>query len=65
MSDKSPNSGKKILAKELGVNEDESYKVIYERIDDFCWEQIKAESFVAFMNRFKAMSGKILGFGVK
>ena len=65
MSDKSPNSGKKILAKELGVNEDESYKVIYERIDDFCWEQIKAESFVAFMNRFKAMSGKILGFCVK
>ena len=53
------------MAKELGVNEDESYKVIYERIDDFCWEQIKAESFVAFMNRFKAMSGKILGFGVK
>lgn len=61
MSDKSPNSGKKVLAKILNVDEDESYKIVGERVESFLWEQIQAPSFIVFKDKLYNMSSKILG----
>ena len=60
MSDKSPNSGKKVLATMLKVSEDESYTIIEEKRDTFVWAQLQAPSFLVFRDRLKTVSAKLL-----
>jgi len=60
MSDKSPNSGKKVLATLLKVPEDESYSCIEEKRDTFDWTSLQAPSFLVFRNRLKTVSAKLL-----
>jgi hypothetical protein len=60
MSDKSPNSGKKVLATLLKVPEDESYSCIEEKRDTFDWIGLQAPSFLVFRDRLKIVSAKLL-----
>ena len=60
MSDKSPNSGKKVLAAVLDVSEDESYSRIEEKRDTFDWTGLQAPSFLVFRDRLKIVSAKLL-----
>lgn len=60
MSDKSPNSGKKVLAAKLNVSEDESYSRIEEKRDSFMWASLQAPSFLVFRDRLKTVSAKLL-----
>ena len=60
MSDKSPNSGKKVLAAVLDVSEDESYSRIEEKRDTFDWTGLQAPSFLVFRDRLKTVSAKLL-----
>ena len=60
MSDKSPNSGKKVLAAVLEVSEDESYSRIEEKRDTFDWTGLQAPSFLVFRDRLKIVSAKLL-----
>lgn len=60
MSDKSPNSGKKVLAAVLDVSEDESYSRIEEKRDTFDWIGLQAPSFLVFRDRLKTVSAKLL-----
>lgn len=60
MSDKSPNSGKKVLAALLKVSENESYSRIEEKRDTFDWTSLQAPSFLVFRDRLKMVSAKLL-----
>lgn len=60
MSDKSPNSGKKVLAALLNVSENESYSRIEEKRDTFDWTSLQAPSFLVFRDRLKMVSAKLL-----
>jgi hypothetical protein len=60
MSDKSPNSGKKVLAALLNVSENESYSRIEEKRDTFDWTSLQAPSFLVFRDRLKTVSAKLL-----
>ena len=60
MSDRSPNSGKKVLATLLKVSEDESYTIVEERRDSFDWTRLQAPSFLVFRDRLKTVSAKLL-----
>lgn len=59
-SDKSPNSGKKILAAKLGCSEKENYAKLSDRIENYDWDNLSAPSFVFFKNRLHVVSASIL-----
>lgn len=60
MSDKSPNSGKKVLAEQLKVTESESYGFIEEKRGNFDWTNLQAPSFLRFRDQLKNVSAKLL-----
>lgn len=59
-SDKSPKSGKKVLAAMLGCSEKENYTKLSDRIADYDWDVLSAPSFVFFKNRLHVVSASIL-----
>lgn len=65
MSDKSPKTGKILLADVLKDSHDESYAIIEDQRDKFDWTSLRAPSFLVFSERLKAVSGKILNKNIR